>query len=296
MTFPPDKTELATLAATAQRHAAIFRLPLRQKVWRGLSGDFQGGGVGSSMDFQDHRSYVPGDDPRHINWQAYARTGQYSMKLYREEVRPVVDLILDISDSMTFLSTKLQRALDLFYFVWSSAQSGGASVTATVVKAGAYERFSDDSVHSHAWATRAAALPATGPAAMPDLFSLPFRPQSLRILISDLLYPAPPETLLRALVRGRGRGLILAPFAPEECQPEWEGNYEFIEAESREKQAQRIDSRLLQAYLAAYQKHFGAWRALARKYDVPLARIPVDRPFQQALQLEALSQGALELQ
>ncbi|MFN9663179.1 MAG: DUF58 domain-containing protein, partial [Akkermansiaceae bacterium] len=26
------------------------------------------------MDFQDHRSYSPGDDPRHINWQAYART------------------------------------------------------------------------------------------------------------------------------------------------------------------------------------------------------------------------------
>ncbi|MEJ6642028.1 MAG: DUF58 domain-containing protein [Akkermansiaceae bacterium] len=40
--------------------------------------------MGSALYFQDHRAYSPGDDPRHINWQAYARTGQYTMKLYRE--------------------------------------------------------------------------------------------------------------------------------------------------------------------------------------------------------------------
>lgn len=80
-----------------------LRLPLRSKVWRGGSGDFAGAGTGSSMDFQDHRNYVPGDDPRHINWQAYARTGQYTMKLYREEVRPVIDLICDVSPSMLSL-------------------------------------------------------------------------------------------------------------------------------------------------------------------------------------------------
>ena len=49
---------------------------------------FSGSGTGSSLDFQDHRAYSPGDDPRHINWQAYARTGSYTMKLFREEVRP----------------------------------------------------------------------------------------------------------------------------------------------------------------------------------------------------------------
>ena len=48
--------------------------------------------MGSALYFQDHRAYSPGDDPRHINWQAYARTGQYTMKLYREEFRPVVHL------------------------------------------------------------------------------------------------------------------------------------------------------------------------------------------------------------
>lgn len=295
MTFPPDKTALATLSASARRHAELFRLPLRQKLWRGLSGDFQGSGVGSSLDFQDHRGYVPGDDPRHINWQAFARTGHYTMKLYREEVRPVVDLTLDVSSSMTFLPGKLTRALELFYFAWSSALSTGASVSASVVKGGSHLRFNDDAIHSHGWAERAAKLAATGPAATPELIALPYRPQSLRILISDLLFPSAPEHLLRALVRARGRGLILAPFAREEAQPDWEGNHEFVEAESGEKQAQRIDARVLESYHTAYQRHFGGWKALSRKYDVPLARVPAEPPFQQSLQHEALAMGALEL-
>ncbi len=67
--------------------AGRVRLPLRSRVWRGQAGEFTGGGTGSSMDFQDHRAYSPGDDPRHINWQAYARTGCYTMKLFREAVR-----------------------------------------------------------------------------------------------------------------------------------------------------------------------------------------------------------------
>ena len=99
--------------------ASRLRLPLRSKVWRGGSGDFSGAGTGSSMDFQDHRNYAPGDDPRHINWQAYARTGQYTMKLYREEVRPVVDLICDVSPSMFLDETKSARTAELLSFFHS---------------------------------------------------------------------------------------------------------------------------------------------------------------------------------
>ena len=102
--------ELTRYHATALAAAGRLRLPLRSRVWKGQAGEFQGAGVGSSLDFQDHRTYVPGDDPRHINWQAYARTGQYTMKLYREEVRPVVDVVLDASESMFFDPQKAQRA------------------------------------------------------------------------------------------------------------------------------------------------------------------------------------------
>ena len=44
--------------------ARRFRLPFARQAWRGAAGGWQGSGAGSSIDFQDHRAYVPGDDPR----------------------------------------------------------------------------------------------------------------------------------------------------------------------------------------------------------------------------------------
>ncbi|MCB1229997.1 MAG: DUF58 domain-containing protein [Verrucomicrobiae bacterium] len=292
MLAPP---ELAAIAARAQAWADVFKLPLQHRTWRGQTGDFQGSGVGSSLDFQDHRSYVPGDDPRHINWQAYARTGNYSMKLYREEVRPVIDIVFDASDSMSFDPAKTRRTVELFYFVVFAALKSGASVATQLVRGDSHRRIGDDLLHSHAWTRLLEDLPATAAAASPDLRPVPLRARSLRILVSDLLFTESPETSLRALTRGGGHGIILAPFLKAEAAPEWEGNYEFIEAESKEKHPHRVDRALLERYLAAYRRHFELWKTLCRKYDVVLSRVPCEPDFQAAVQHEAITSGALEI-
>src|SRR5690606_7194204 len=95
--------------------AARLTLPLKLGLRRS-NGNVPGNGAGSSIDFQDHRPYVPGDDPRHIDWQAYARSGHYTMKLYREEVRPLADLVLDASPSMFFDPEKRRRTMELAWF------------------------------------------------------------------------------------------------------------------------------------------------------------------------------------
>lgn len=293
LTLTPS--DLGGIAAKAQAWADIFRLPLQHRTWRGQTGDFQGSGVGSSLDFQDHRTYVPGDDPRHINWQAFARTGHYSMKLYREEVRPLIDVVFDVSDSMSFDPEKERRAVELFYFAIFAALKSGASVSSTVVRGEHHRRLSDDLIHGHAWPKLMADLPETPAAVAPDLRPLPFRAQSMRILISDLLFTEAPDTALRSLVRGRGHGIILAPFLKSEATPDWQGNYEFIEAESKERHPHRVERELLKRYLRAYQRHFELWKTLCRKYDVVLSRVPCELDFQSAIQLEAITTGALEI-
>ena len=108
--------------------AQVVRLPMRSGQWSGVNGSVFGQGTGSSLDFQDQRPYVPGDDPRHINWQAYARNGSYTMKLYRQEVSPRVDLLLDVSPSMFLNEAKAQRVWELAYFAVESALQLGASL------------------------------------------------------------------------------------------------------------------------------------------------------------------------
>ncbi|NNE91374.1 MAG: DUF58 domain-containing protein [Verrucomicrobiales bacterium] len=286
---------LSELAAKARAYADVFQLPLQHRVWKGQTGDFMGSGIGSSLDFQDHRSYMPGDDPRHINWQAYARTGSYTMKLYREEVRPMIDLVLDVSDSMWVQEEKQNRALELFYFVFYSALRSGAAISTSVVRGDRFEHLTDDAVHSHAWSRRLDGMPETSAAASPDLRPLPFRAQSMRVLVSDLLFTESPDKLLRALTRNKGRGLILAPYVNSEANPDWDGNYEFVEAESRLKHPHRVERNLLKKYLTAYQRHFDIWKTLCRKYDVALARIPSETDFQAAMQAEAVANSAVEI-
>jgi len=117
---------LAEIHSRMKAAAAVARLPLQSGRWSGTAGTVLGRGTGSSIEFQDHRHYTPGDDPRHINWQASARTGQFTMKLFREEVTPRIDLVCDVSGSMFLDQPKERRVWELIYFcLESSLRVGG---------------------------------------------------------------------------------------------------------------------------------------------------------------------------
>ncbi len=294
MPLPIDSMDLNALAGRARAHAERFFLPLRERNWRGNAGDYAGGGIGSSLDFQDHRSYMPGDDPRHINWQAYARTGEYSLKLYREEVQPIVEILFDVSGSMFTEADKSLRALELFYFARAAGEKSGAATSAILVKGDRWKPLEPDAVFSHRWQDFASALPATTASAPPNLAAVPLRARSLRVFISDLLFPSDPEPLLRGLRRGSGKAIVLAPFSPAESDPGWSGNYEFIDSESGDRHDRRIHPTLLRRYRDAYHDHFGRWKAASLRVRAPLARIPAATSFERALQLEALPSGALQ--
>lgn len=289
----PDAAELRTLQAQAREWARVLKLPFRQQRWRGHSGEFQGTGVGSSLDFQDHRVYIPGDDPRQINWQAYARTGTYTMKLYREEVRPLVDLILDVSESMFAFPAKQQRALELLAYCVEASLQTGATLRCFAIRGAEHRLLETEVILAGRWPKEIQALPATAEA--PVLARLPLRAGALRILISDLLFPSEPEVLLGPLSHRNGRGIVFAPFSQAEADPDWDGNYEFQDAETTELHEHRIEPDLLQRYQQAYVRHFQLWKTGASKHGVALARVPAEVDFIQALRVEGISSGATEV-
>jgi uncharacterized protein (DUF58 family) len=253
-----------------------FRLPLRSKVWRGQAGEFAGGGTGSSLDFQDHRSYVPGDDPRHINWQAYARTGSYTMKLFREEVRPVIDLILDVSESMFFDDKKAARTAELFYLVVESSHAAGAAIAVHLVRGDSTLILDPSTIRSHTWIEKARAMKAEAPAQAPDLSRIPLRANSIRVLISDLLFATDPDPILRHLGQRHGTVLLFAPFLISEADPEWSGNYEFIDPEENTRHARLIEPATLRRYKEAYTNHFALWKQTAIRHQTAFSRIPCE--------------------
>ena len=55
---------------------------------------------GFSVEFSQYRQYMPGDDTKHIDWKAYARTDRYYIKQFEEETNLNCYLLLDTSESM----------------------------------------------------------------------------------------------------------------------------------------------------------------------------------------------------
>jgi uncharacterized protein (DUF58 family) len=69
---------------------------------------------GVSVEFAEHREYVPGDDIRHVDWKVWSKTDKLYLKQYEEETNLLTYLLLDTSESMGYASdqnvTKLQYA------------------------------------------------------------------------------------------------------------------------------------------------------------------------------------------
>ena len=68
---------------------------------------------GLSVDFAEYRPYLPGDDPRSIDWRVYARSDRTYVKRFEQETNLPCHLLLDVSASMDYGSiglTKLQYA------------------------------------------------------------------------------------------------------------------------------------------------------------------------------------------
>jgi uncharacterized protein (DUF58 family) len=59
---------------------------------------------GFSVEFAEHRQYMPGDDLKHLDWKVFARTDRHYIKQYEEETNLKSYILLDISKSMTYKS------------------------------------------------------------------------------------------------------------------------------------------------------------------------------------------------
>lgn len=84
--------------------ARISRLELRaRRVVEGfVSGLHRSPWYGQSLEFVQHREYVPGDDTRRIDWKLWSRSDRYYLKQYEEDTNVRVMVLLDGSESMQF--------------------------------------------------------------------------------------------------------------------------------------------------------------------------------------------------
>ncbi len=82
----------------------VSRLDLRAKfiVEGFLSGLHASPYHGFSVELSEHRKYVPGDDPKDIDWNIFAKTDKYYVKKFEAETNLTGYLAMDLSESMNY--------------------------------------------------------------------------------------------------------------------------------------------------------------------------------------------------
>jgi uncharacterized protein (DUF58 family) len=94
------------LNAVAERHLEPLGL-----VIGNLAGAHKSPLSGFAVEFAGHREYVPGDDPKHVDWRVYYTRDKYFVKQYELETNFVCHLVLDTSASMRYGDGREQKML-----------------------------------------------------------------------------------------------------------------------------------------------------------------------------------------
>lgn len=173
---------------------------------------------GEGRSFARLRDYVPGDDPRHIDWKATARRGHTITREFTIEQSQTVYVLVDAGRSMTQFAGEFPRfeyALSAALVLADVAVSAGDRVGAMVF---------DDRIRALVPAQRGAAalqamrsalVPVQPSLAEPD-YTAAFRTlaqrqrkRALIVLVTDVLEPRAARALLAHLTRGVSRHLAV---------------------------------------------------------------------------------------
>jgi uncharacterized protein (DUF58 family) len=249
-----------------------FALAAPRRVPMGAGGVHLSNRSGSSLEFRDHREYQPGDDLRRIDWSAYGRTDKLIVKLYREEVSPHVDIVIDGSRSMTLESSaKLEAVLGLAALFASAASNAGFSHCAWMAGDGCL-RIEGGTDRPSAWPPLS--FDYTGN--VDDSFARnrpAWRRQGMRILISDLLWLGNPLLSLQSLSRDAAAVFVVQVLAADDAAPQTRGNQRLVDSESGQVRELFIDASALARYKTSLERHQQNWRTACRQVGGTLVSV-----------------------
>jgi uncharacterized protein (DUF58 family) len=264
-----------------------YALQIPQVAASGWTGSRSGRRAGSSIDFQDYREYQPGDDLRFIDWGIYARTDRLTVKLYREEVTPHLDLILDGSLSMNLADTAKAAAVARLAALLATA-AGNAQCTQAVWLSGeGFQRLPNDTLPPSAWDRLELASRRT-PEQSLEILPPKFRRLGVRVFVSDLLWPGDPLHLLRRLRDGAASLFVIQLLARDDATPPEHGNLRVVDSETGDESEIYIDSGIAKQYADNLARLQQSWSDGCRQCGAHMTTLIAEDLEQSVDELEAM--------
>ncbi|HEX4129816.1 MAG TPA: DUF58 domain-containing protein [Pirellulales bacterium] len=247
-----------------QQAGARYRLAQPRGAPQGTIGSQLARTAGESMEFMEHRDYQPGDDLRRMNWSAYARSDRLIVKVFRHEVCPHLDLVIDGSRSMALEGTaKMQATIGLAAALATAAENSGYSRRAYLA-GDACHLVPGSSEGAGAWQGfdfLARSNPAEAFRALPPAW----RPRGIRIMLSDFLWLGDPMEVLNPMADRAAAVVVVQILAAEDAEPAGLGNQRMIDCETGDALELFVDAAGRDRYRQNLERHQQDWHLAARR-------------------------------
>ena len=245
--------------------------------------------LGASMDFAEHRAYMPGDDLRRIDWRLFGRSDRYFVKEFEADTNTDLLLLLDVSASMGFGTAgipKLQYAKYLAsclaYF--SSRQRDRVGLVTFVN--GIVDYVPPAAKHLSIVLQTIARATASGEGSVDTALrqiAEHARRRQIVVIISDLYDE--PERVVRAVARLRNRGndlIVLQVLDPAELDLPFDDAANFEDMETGEA-IPVVPTLLREQYHTLMQEHTATLARMMREERIDYALFNTAQPLDHAL-------------
>lgn len=253
---------------------AVFAEPPQTPL--GTMGNMLSRSVGSSLEFMEHREYLPGDDLRRIDWNAYARSDRLAVKLFREEVNPHVDLLLDVSRSMNLGGTRKGEATYALAGFFASAAAESHFSFRVFVTDNGCRTLGRSHLAPLEWdpfELTATNSPAEALSQMPP----GWRTRGIRIIVSDLLFLADPSMVLSQISGDAAVTIVVQLLAEADIDPPDQGNLRLVDCESGERLELFLDTLAQERYKRNLARHQENYNIAARRHGAFLHTVVAER-------------------
>ena len=259
---------LAAGSRAAGRYALVS--PLAAPM--GMAGAHLADRPGSSLEFMDHREYQPGDDLRRIDWAAFARSDRLTVRLYRQEVIPHVDILIDGSRSMRLEGTAKDRATLGLAALFAAAADNSGFTHRTHLAADGWRQVIGGSGPPETW--QDVSLDGTGsPADALELLPPTLIARGIRIFLSDLLWLGNPEPVLARLAQKAASLAVIQVIAEADTAAAQRGNLRLVDCETERELEVFVDAAQQERYRQSLARHQQNWSRAARQVGATLTTL-----------------------
>lgn len=247
-----------------------LRLAVGHKSSMNLSGNRKSVQKGTSAEFSDFREYLPGDDIRRIDWNAYGRLDRLYVKEYMEEKETLISILIDTSSSMNYGARKKSGLACELAAAFAYLGLNNMDRVAVYDMQRMQQPFLIRG-GKKAFPRLAGWLEQCSFDGQVDIFEavrqLPGKGQGAAIIISDFLQESflpdhqdEAARLLRFLAYRKQRAVLLHVLAGEELDVDFTGTRNLIDMEDKSTLRLTVDAAGLRAYenaLNAFTAHLG---------------------------------------